>query len=58
MIGIINGHMLGTPSTPGEHVSWNIPDYFAEAEVNLFLGTDAADYAAANPHMILWEVTP
>ena len=58
MIGIINGHMLGTPLSPSEHVDWNAPEYFHPGEVRQIFGMDAADYAAANPHMILWEVTP
>jgi hypothetical protein len=58
VIGIINAHMLGTPREHGEYVDWSAPDYADEDTRPFLLGADVADYAAANPHMIVFEVAP
>lgn len=56
MIGIINAHMFGTPSEPGEHVNWSEPDYFTVEEFEEILETDPATFAEESPHMIVFEV--
>lgn len=58
MIAMINAHMLGTPTEPGEHVDWSEPDIMTEADWTELLGTSVAEYAASSPHMIVWEVEP
>ena len=55
-VGVINAHMIGTESSPGEHVSWAEPDYFLTTELAELVGTTVDAYAEMNPHMILWEV--
>lgn len=55
LIGIINAHMYGHPSEPGEYVDWSAPDYMTRAEWRDFLGVPVEVFAADNPHMIVWE---
>jgi hypothetical protein len=55
MIGIINAHMMGATSEPGEYVDWSEPDVMTERDAEFLLG-DVAAYAASNPHMIIFEV--
>lgn len=57
MIGIINSAMFGRDSEPGEYVNWSAPDYFEPDEFAQLVGVDSVeDYAAASPHMIVFEV--
>lgn len=56
MIAILNGHMLGHASEPGEHVNWSEPDVMSEQEWERLLGMSVADYAVIAPWMIVWEV--
>jgi hypothetical protein len=53
--GLLNAHMFGHPSEPGEYVNWSEPDYMTDADlIDLGLGT-VADYAEESPHMIVFE---
>jgi hypothetical protein len=54
MIAVINAHMLGTAPSPREHVDWNAPDIMPEDDWTDLVG-DVAEYAANNPHMIVWD---
>lgn len=59
LIGILNGAMYVTPAEPGEHVDWNEPDVHEQRYwESLFGWMPIADYAATNPHMIVFVVTP
>lgn len=54
--GLLNAHMFGTPSEPGEYVNWSKPDWKTDADfADLFDGMTVAEYAEANPHMIVFE---
>lgn len=56
LIAMINGHMIGTPAEPGEHVDWSSPDVMTADEWRDLLGEPVDTYAADSPHMIVWEV--
>lgn len=58
VIGIVNADMFGTPSEPGEHVDWSLPDYFTAEEWVKVLTEPVEDFAATATHMIVFEVTP
>lgn len=58
MIGIINAHMFGAKTEPGEYVDWSQPDLFTPEDMIVMGLGDPAEYAAANPHMIVFEVEP
>lgn len=57
MIGIVNAHMFGTATEPGEYVDWSTHDVDTREGWALTLGSSVEDYAAANPHMIVFEVS-
>lgn len=52
---VLNAHMFGRERTIGEHIDWNTPDEVGD-DFFAWLGYDVADYAAANPHLIIEEV--
>lgn len=54
MIAVINAHMIGVDTVPGEHVAWSTPDVMSEAVFAALVDQSAAEYAQANPHMIVW----
>jgi hypothetical protein len=56
MIGILNAHMFGQATEPGEHVDWSEPDVMTEEEWEQVLGMSIADYAVTAPWMIVWEI--
>lgn len=56
MIAIINAHMIGAATEPGEYVDWSSPDVMPEQEWTDLLGMSVAEFADANPHMIVMAV--
>lgn len=56
MIAILNAHMFDRATEPGEHVDWSSPDVYPADEWHRILGESVEEYAAANPHMIVFEV--
>jgi hypothetical protein len=56
MVGIVNAHMFGAESAPGEHVNWTTPDIMAESEWVEILGMSTAEYASTAPHMIVFAL--
>jgi hypothetical protein len=52
LIGIVNAHMFGHATEPGEHVNWSTPDYDTAEGWCDVLGITVEEYAAGNPHMI------
>ena len=56
MIGMVNAHMFGTKTAPGEYVDWNTHDVDTREGWEHLLGQTVEEYAAANPHMIVFEV--
>lgn len=52
--GLINAHMFGAPTEPGEHVMWSEPDYFQESMFWDLGYNSVEEYAASNPHMIVF----
>lgn len=55
-IGILNAHMFGAATEPGERVDWSTPDIDTSAGWAETLGEPVEEYAAKNPHMIVFEV--
>lgn len=56
MIAILNASMFGTRAEVGEHVDWSMPDIMTEAAWSDLLGMSVEEYAAENPHMIVYVV--
>lgn len=54
--GLINSHMFGQNTEPGEYVNWSEPDYATAEEWRDLLGQDVTDYAANSPHMIVFLI--
>lgn len=56
VFGLLNAHMFGMDTEPGEHVNWSEPDYFDES---MFwdLGYESVEeYAQEMPHMIVFLI--
>ena len=56
MIAILNAHMFGSETEPGEHVDWSTPDVDTVEGWTDTLGMDVVEYAATAPHMIVFEI--
>jgi hypothetical protein len=56
LIGMVNAHMFGHASEPGEYVDWFAPDYDTVEGWRDLLGMTIEEYAADSPHMIVFEV--
>ena len=54
--GLINSHMFGQATEPGEYVDWSEPDYATAEEWRYLLGQTIPEYAADSPHMIIFLV--
>lgn len=55
--GILNLDMFGTPSEPGEHVDWSVPDYFDAETILDICGMSPEEYAETSPHMLVFEAS-
>lgn len=57
LVGIVNAAMFGTATEPGEYTDWSTPDVDTREGWATLLGSSVEDYAADNPHMIVFELT-
>lgn len=55
MIGMVNAHMFGRESEPGERVHWSRPDVDTRQGWYGILGMTVEEYAESSPHMIVFE---
>lgn len=53
-IGMLNSPMFRTEAAPGEYVDWSKPDVLPTGAWEPLLDVSVEDYAAANPHMIVF----
>lgn len=53
--GLLNAHMFGAERVPGEYVNWSRPDWKSDEDFVDLFGMTVAEYAEANPHMIVFE---
>ena len=55
-IGIINAHMFGQATEPGEHGDWSEPDIFEVTDFEELVGLTLVNFVTLSPHMIVFEV--
>ena len=56
MVGILNAHMFGAATEPGEYIDWSEPDYNTPEEWAWILGMPVESFAAISPHMIVFDL--